>query len=1687
MYVDLTKTSSKLTLELSSSLSENDLIKLGVGDAYKNFIFDSSNRTNIEENIYVDLATLASTKANGSVYLDNQMYNGNAFILNNYGVDSENNYGVVFSKYGSFCAIRFDSNLATSFTINANGTNYGFYICSPENIDETNENHQINLGTSLVNTASNVASVINYYLLGLGIKAIATSNYVMLIKENDDSTLQGNANASLHFSLGVNGYIANNASLSFNGSSFQFVNEETIDIEGTIGGTFYAIKANDINVSAQNLVNAINRSSKLYKTGFAYRIDSEIYIYNALSGENGNIVATNNGISSDSTTFSGGATSNVVVTFEDSYVSVIDCNTAFIDDEYNKDNTLASFSCALKSSNDFNSYIKENSESISYCYIESLLVGSIYNLDTDYDYNDSTNNKIYFYGNNSVSSISGGSESETNIDTSLVNLSEAIVAQYTDCSYEISDGVSTIVMENYSIYVDSSATSSTIAYTAWSDGTSDEPMSWEEFVNYYTSSSISYANIILTKGTFDSSKQTLALSNVSFESTSGISITTLDSITFEKEMITFSSCIKPNVSISGKYKSDASVSGAFNLLKMTNCKQATIKINNAEYTSNNHNSHFVYMIGCVLNSTISVSNSTHTISSADYNVSQSVYYVSGSVGITSKYNVFEKYYDVSDTSVSYGYTIASNSYFINASEIKDVYYNMQICSGYLFSDYAGCINSTKKVVCNCDNENDYDLNLTSDSDALMFANDDNVSSDIDGNVRGFKTTQYGTIVGTLAFVNGQTSISLSANDYFQFGDYKRTLVTEQTSVTLEQLAKLIVNAFTYDTPINISYNGNVITIKGEIISYYTTLSSNITFAVTLEGIGNNSTSVVNVIDAGSRQKNTKRDIEISVDLSESVATEKDSIDYVTNYIKTLSPLYGSLTITLNNENDTNKVIDLSETISSSNLNFVLFGSISFKGNMLSINKVPKLLGRFELDVSGGHEISFENMMLCCDGSMPINGSTNKNQIIKVIDSVIKATTTNVIFANYSMLHIVESTLVKTLDTTFAVRSNGVTHSCGSVYSVGDNVIQTTSQNTIKLDYNYYVSDDAVIDCVSGTLHDVGNVSGEQVLADPYNATIEINNFKLISDSQAEMFISTSSLLDSVYYSKYDIGGRLRADDETKVSLDCGAYETNTILPTTKTIYVNLGLTIPSGGGKTNPTSLMDAYETILAMSSIDCPIELVLYGYGRNLPTLDLGDMSFTDSGYIRFIANPDSVLECSQMIISNDSNAKIEIKYLAMKEYEDLESNSFIYVPNGSVSMVSCLVISNETVVHNIIKCSKFVGYGNTLISHANDLLVKSSDGLLIGNAFVKYTSGNAFDITNMDSNSVENSGQGISDISSIGTNYATLIATDNSNEETIDVKDFAVTNIETTEVIIANIDESVLEDAIAFGFENDILGGIKSIKSGSVVTPGCIDNNAEELSGYYDDIPNGQYAKITEEGSSLITRMILGSIKLKIDGYSVCQGGYNYGNPVNAIKINDDVARKSYTITINSNSFSEGYGIAIEGTNIVYSTTQTGNNIFTNGSTIKATTSNIVEAINKSNKYMYATFSNNVITLSSIMPSSIGNNYVVSKLGEAPLTIVENDDVADTNYELGKVLPKDGYRSFEYVEYLPLAISLFLRIERYEFSGSIGELVVYAKVTDSDVVSEIGKVIPFAVVHHGLVTKDKRTILASRIIIQI
>lgn len=182
---------------------------------------------------------------------------------------------------------------------------------------------------------------------------------------------------------------------------------------------------------------------------------------------------------------------------------------------------------------------------------------------------------------------------------------------------------------------------------------------------------------------------------------------------------------------------------------------------------------------------------------------------------------------------------------------------------------------------------------------------------------------------------------------------------------------------------------------------------------------------------------------------------------------------------------------------------------------------------------------------------------------------------------------------------------------------------------------------------------------------------------------------------------------------------------------------------------------------------------------------------------------------------------------------------------------------------------------------------------------------------------------------------------------------------------------------------------------------------------------------------------------------------------------------------ITINNNDLTSSDGIKIGSKSFVCGED------FEKDSNIENTSINLALAINKNGGVAFAEANSSYITLTIATMGKLGND-IVSSLSES-ISVEQTITGIDSSYGIDIALPSDGYRKFQYVEYLPLAISLFLRVERDETQMATGEIIVYAEATKTDNKNELNHIIPFAVVRHGLVTKDKDTILVKRIIVQI
>ena len=269
-----------------------------------------------------------------------------------------------------------------------------------------------------------------------------------------------------------------------------------------------------------------------------------------------------------------------------------------------------------------------------------------------------------------------------------------------------------------------------------------------------------------------------------------------------------------------------------------------------------------------------------------------------------------------------------------------------------------------------------------------------------------------------------------------------------------------------------------------------------------------------------------------------------------------------------------------------------------------------------------------------------------------------------------------------------------------------------------------------------------------------------------------------------------------------------------------------------------------------------------------------------------------------------------------------------------------------------------------------------------------------------------------------------------------------------------------------------------------------GCYDSKSSELESYYDSTPNREITCITEIGRTMITRMLADNVRFKIEGFAICSDGYDYDNPVLASKIKADTRTiiqyrvksalvSSTNATINAGEF-------------------TLHKADFEGSTIETTTIKLVDAINRiqsqegglaKSSIFAATLINadeGDFEVERLMPG-VNSDELICSVSNGLQKIRTISPTSNVQYNKYQVLPKNEFNVFEHIEYLPLAISMYYRIEREVWSGAFGSEVVYARVVESNNESELNMLFPLCVCHHGMITKGHDSFVVGRIILQI
>jgi len=1474
----------------------------------------------------------------------------------------------------------------------------------------------INVGASLYESISYTADAINSTIQNWGMFAYTFRNKIVFTQ----NTILKNANYQANATITFNSKAISGDYITMLGTTFTF------------GSTSGKIPTGDnANDSAYYLAIAINNSN----LASSVAVDNKVFIYNKADGSSGNssIECPSSAIPRfTATNFIEGNDSDLSIGISASSMKEIKIRNAVVDGVTGK--SFACLSSAIACADSELTTINKFSSSSNYVSITNATYKT---------------KAMVAYGNNIiVTGIGNGSQSKSDDSITAENLKNVLSSIYSNSTIEVFDNNVNVSMDNY-LKIQSSYSS--ISCTI-DEGTLSSPMSWEAMLVYYEINSTlaliengGNLNLTIVKGSFIG-KNPLNIENASFNGGS-ISISTLYSpITYGNNTpISISNqCDRPKVYISGMFISNSSLSTG-SLLLIQNSYDVDVELTNCENTIKGISTPMIRVEECSLNSNVYVNNSTFTINDSRRNASYSIK-VTGNVFITSKYNVFEGISSSNDTAYFVGNNCSLKSSY-------DLFGNINPSNNSNATTYTSCKKINETVVIDRNRNYWYSLNLKPNSKGLCVGND-SCPNDIFGNTRSLNT-KYGVqrVVITSEVVG---SYVFTSDSYISINGIKKNFGVELKSTysTQIEMAYDICNVFSGNSDFKI-VPINETDIAVDIYGTYGMFSTNIS---STKLASKDFTYVTSGVDAGSRQKTTSLDKTYYVDLSISDIENADgektnpfSLNQMASWIKSSYPCYGSMKFILQNSNSSSSTFDFSKDINN-----------EYARGYCTIQLVGKKLGKLktstlESDITLGGDglLSFVFDSLIINGNIEGDDEENNANEIRFINSLVKGN----INSYNSMLRIIESSINGNIDANSYLTINGCALCNGSTTSTQEN-------GCIKYRYNYIVGSNLKISKNSSTTIDSeGSTFGINCFSS--ESPLTLSDFELV-DSDAISLIPSTSYLEDPYTSNYDIVGNLRSSDSSKVSLDCGGYELKTVAPTSITILVNLSASTTDNGGIYTPCSISEAYEKIYAMETIDRQINIEVSGYGNNLPSLIL-NKEFTDNGYINFIAEPNSVMDNFVDGIGFDlssENARVSFCSLIIRNNGTTFKTSGL---NSSLIFCSCVLLNNSdsAFIMGSDWKSKFYGVtyetSNGILSNLDSIIVGSlsygGTNLLVPTS--SYSSSNAYEGGSLPG----------------GTSYTGLI-TNNITNEYLKYDNFKILNSSAYGLVTKANFGTYLEEAESFNYLEDIRG-FSRFNDSENTDYGCYDSLAISDATSFSGKPNGQFAQITKEGSSFITRMFNGNFGFKIVGYAIGKGGYSNKNPIDSVPIICDGICATYKITINNNDLTSSDGISIGSKSFICGED------FEKDSSVENTTINLALAINKNGGVAFAEANSNYIILTIATMGKLGNN-IVSSLSES-ISVEQTITGVDSSYGIDIALPSDGYRKFQYVEYLPLAISLFLRVERDEAQMATGEIIVYAEATKTDNKNELNHTIPFAVVRHGLVTKDKDTIFVKRIIIQI
>lgn len=910
-------------------------------------------------------------------------------------------------------------------------------------------------------------------------------------------------------------------------------------------------------------------------------------------------------------------------------------------------------------------------------------------------------------------------------------------------------------------------------------------------------------------------------------------------------------------------------------------------------------------------------------------------------------------------------------------------------------------------------------------------------------------------------------------------------------------------------------------------------------------------STLYIIDYGARQLHTDYDIEYYVDTEGTSDAQhsyyrqgtKDDKFYCKDMVSLISlfyPRFGNTKFILyGNANNIQQVSSFALTRADS----ILYGDVCMSSTFHGLREVPVFLAEtdtclFEIGCNGDASFTFDNIMIAATKSV-IKCNANKPETkININNCVVKSYSGSVIDSNVCPLTIFESTVIG--NDTNIVSSSGIFKAEANIFGVGNEskIEYDSTLNKVVLQNNYYI-EDASTNCLTVAAIDFSDITHTN-----------INSFKLegvAKDAAINMIPNIYSLTLTSPTRYLDIGGRYRCKENEKTSIDAGAIESEEglIEVGSEIFYVTFDNCEITDHGNANYISWDDFRNKFEKLTELHKDYFVYLSGYANDAKPLHIASTTaFYEQASLHFIAEKDCVFEGESLI-----NAECNYPIITVEGLTAKVSDSFIKAlgTDADITLLNCFLLTKTSE-----SSTNLIELGTTSIPvsllSCSIIFGNSGDKLINANSTTLYCIGCAIQGNNndlgVDINSINVSTKG--KIYCYGINGASgsskcvvsnedildsslcssdvRLYSDSSKllPETINYDGFAIVpdDVSNTSTTLY----SVLAKGMSLTWNRDISNNVRKLTINPLIvdaanidtvyydnklycSPGCYNSVLEDVSGFYDDTPNREITCITEIGRTMITRMLSNTVRFQIEGFALCSNGYDFTNPVMSIKSEDNIHREQIKVTINNANLPSDLSVRVGNKTLYY-----GTGLDFEGTTKSAIVRSLVKAINKispiqnSDMSSSSSFgasivdaSNGVFVLNKIMP------VISSAYEDSPSEVSFNStyfstEVVQSSTEYNpnaclehQVFPDTGILSFDAIEYLPLAISLYYKIDRNQFNGGFGSEVVLARVTEckddsgNDDSNLVGYIFPLCICNHGLITKNRDSFIVGRIIIQL